>query len=392
MREGWSKKRLRDVADVFAGQSAPQKQEDYSSNGTPFIKAGNLFDLINGTEENSIQKVTDFSAQKNGLKKYKSGSVLFAKSGMSCLKGYVYVMQNDCYVVSHLAIIQPKAHVISPYLKYHFMYHKPYLFAKDTAYPSISITDISNYVILVPDISKQKQITYELDMITELISKYDEQLKELDKLSQSIFYEMFGDPVENEKGWKQQKLGEIADFKNGLNYKKTEKGFKYKFLGVSDFQDKMSICSSSLKDIILDEEIKREYYLQDGDLVFVRSNGSKELVGRSIIVMTNGELTTYSGFCIRCRIKSGTITSMLLSSILTSPSMKPLITNSGRGCNISNLNQKILSSLDIILPPLSLQQSFARKIEAIEAMKAKVKEAKKEAETLLAARMQYWFE
>ena len=57
-----------------------------------------------------------------------------------------------------------------------------------------------------------------------------------------------------------------------------------------------------------------------------------------------------------------------------------------------NLNTTIMKNFVQILPPLSLQQSFARKIEAIEAMKSKVREAKKEAETLLAARMQYWFE
>ena len=82
MREGCTEKRLKDIADVFAGQSAPQKQEDYSSNGTPFIKAGNLYDLINGTKENSIQKVTELTAKQYKLKKYKAGSVLFAKSGM----------------------------------------------------------------------------------------------------------------------------------------------------------------------------------------------------------------------------------------------------------------------------------------------------------------------
>ena len=200
MREGWVEKRLKDVAFVFAGQSAPQKQEDYSLTGTPFIKAGNLSELISGKNEDSILKVTDFAVEKYGLKKYKSGSVLFAKSGMSCLKGYVYVTKNDCYVVSHLAIVQPKEDVNSYYLKYHFMYHKPYLLAKDTAYPSISLADILNYKLLLPKLEKQYQIVSELDMITEMISKYDEQLKELDKLSQSIFYEMFGDPIENEIG------------------------------------------------------------------------------------------------------------------------------------------------------------------------------------------------
>ena len=385
MREGWVEKRLKDVAFVFAGQSAPQKQEDYSLTGTPFIKAGNLSELISGKNEDSILKVTDFAVEKYGLKKYKSGSVLFAKSGMSCLKGYVYVTKNDCYVVSHLAIVQPKEDVNSYYLKYHFMYHKPYLLAKDTAYPSISIADILNYKIILPKIEKQEQIASELDMITEMISKYDEQLKELDKLSQSIFYEMFGDPVENEKGWEVKKIVEIADATIGLTYKPEN---------VAD-NGVIVLRSGNIKNSALDftdilrveTNIPSHKYVKDGDILMCTRNGSLRHVGKVAIIKNLNEQMTYGAFMTVIRSEMNPY----LYGYFNTPAFRDSLIH-GKTTTINQITVKMLNETSLPIPPLPLQQSFARKIEAIEAMKSKVREAKKEAETLLAARMQYWFE
>lgn len=399
MREGWVEKRLKDVASVFAGQSAPQKKEDYSLTGTPFIKAGNLSELISGKTENSILKVTDFAVEKYGLKKYKSGSVLFAKSGMSCLKGYVYVTKCDCYVVSHLAIVQPKDKVNSYYLKYHFMYHKPYLLAKDTAYPSISIADILNYKILLPKIEKQEQIVSELDMITEMISKYDEQLKELDKLSLSIFYEMFGDPVENEKGWEVKTLKNISEKITSGNNAKLATG-TYKSEGIPYFR-----CQNvwknriDFKDMVyIDEETNQKLkssVLKHNDLLITkigRINTENSSLGRVSIYKGEDFQANLSGNLCFIRLLD-TVNPIFVLNIMISNYFRDYI----RRTTVGGTDKRALKSpqigrFPIILPPLALQQSFARKIEAIEAMKSKVREAKKEAETLLAARMQYWFE
>ena len=391
MREGWSKKYLKDVAEVFAGQSAPQKQEDYSSNGTPFIKAGNLSDLINGADENSIQKVTDISVNKYGLKKFKSGSVLFAKSGMSCLKGYVYVMKSDCYVVSHLAIIQPKSNVISNYLKYHFMYHKPYLLAKDTAYPSISIADILNYIIFVPDIDKQEKIVSELDKITEMISKYDEQLKELDKLSQSIFYEMFGDPVENEKGWDFDSIENLCSVIVDCPHStpiKANNVTNYPCIRTSELKNG-NISWDTMQYLNEDEYQKRISRLcpKDGDVVFGREGS----IGDAVI-LPKGYHFSLGQRTMLFRVKTSIVSNIYFHRLLLSEWMKRNIRRVNVSSTVAHINIKDIKCFKLPVPPLPLQQSFARKIEAIEAMKSKVKEAKKEAETLLAARMQYWFE
>ena len=177
----------------------------------------------------------------------------------------------------------------------------------------IKLGDITNAILPLPPLSMQETIVSELDKINELIRLKKEQLKDYDNLAQSIFYEMFGDPVVNEKGWEVKKFSEVASFKNGLNFRKNENGYSYKILGVGDFKNNYVVNSSLLEYINLNDELSSDYFLKPEDIVFVRSNGSKELVGRCVSVDCT-EPTTYSGFCIRCRLdeNSGVLPMYLL--------------------------------------------------------------------------------
>ena len=80
---------------------------------------------------------------------------------------------------------------------------------------NIKFSDLSLFPIPLPPLPEQEKIVAELDCLSGIIEKKKQQLKELDALAQSIFYEMFGDPVENEKGWEVKKLGEICKTTSG---------------------------------------------------------------------------------------------------------------------------------------------------------------------------------
>lgn len=283
-------------------------------------------------------------------------------------------------------IISPKQELDAKFLLYYLQWYKIPNLGYSRHYKLLKEINIP-----LPPKSTQLAIVSELDKINELIRLKKEQLKDFDNLAQSIFYEMFGDPVENEMGWEVKKLGEFANFKNGLNFSKSTNGCLIRFLGVSDFQNRKQISSNELEHITLSESISEDYLLKTGDIVFVRSNGNKELIGRSVKLNIT-EPTTYSGFCIRCRIITDVIDKEFVAFILKTPAVHQLMTNSGRGCNISNLNQKNLNSIPIICPPYNLQHLFAQRIEQIEHQKAEVQKAITDLETLLASRMQYWFE
>ena len=101
----------------------------------------------------------------------------------------------------------------------------------------------------------------------------------------------------------------------------------------------------------------KEYLLQNGDIVFVRSNGNKALVGRCLAVYPNNVATTYSGFCIRYRKTDENLEIPYLLQVLKTDSMRKNMV--GRGANIQNLNQQILGRLMIPIPPLELQKQYS---------------------------------
>ena len=129
--------------------------------------------------------------------------------------------------------------------------------------------------------------------------------------------------------------------------------------------------------------------LRDGDIVFVRSNGNKALVGRCLIVYPHDTPTTYSGFCIRYRLTSNVINADYLVRVLKTDSMRKKMM--GRGANIQNLNQQILASLDIPIPPLELQNRFAAFVAEVDKSKLAVKQSLEKLETLKKSLMQQYF-
>ena len=151
---------------------------------------------------------------------------------------------------------------------------------------------------------------------------------------------------------------EMGYCKNGMNFHTGDNGVEMHCLGVGDFKDYAVIDGTNHLPIIsLNEAPPEESMLQDGDIVFVRSNGNKALVGRCLVVYPHSTPTTYSGFCIRYRLTSDEVNTIYLLRVLKTDSMRKKMV--GRGANIQNLNQQILATLDIPTPPMGLQKQFA---------------------------------
>ena len=162
--------------------------------------------------------------------------------------------------------------------------------------------------------------------------------------------------------WDTKALLSIGKCKNGMNFHYDDSGVEIHCLGVGDFKD-LSVISDTtiLPKISLNEMPSDEYLLQNDDIVFVRSNGNKALVGRSLAIYPNDTPTTFSGFCIRFRKDDDSIIVPYLLRVMKTDSIRKKM--AGRGANIQNLNQQILSTLKIPIPPLALQQQFATFVE-----------------------------
>lgn len=238
-------------------------------------------------------------------------------------------------------------------------------------------------------LSVQTNIVTELDTIQSAIDNKKQQLALLDEAVKSRFIEMFGDnPIENGK-WKVEKLGNLGLCKNGMNFSYEDNGFEINCLGVGDFKDNAVISNcEKLPVISLNEKPSEEYLLKDNDIVFVRSNGNKELVGRSVLVHPR-VLTTFSGFCIRFRLSTDSINHLFLLQFLKMPNTRKNM--AGRGANIQNLNQQILSNLDIPVPQIELQNNFATFVQQIDKSKFVVKQQIADLQELLDSKMQEYF-
>ena len=293
--------------------------------------------------------------------------------------GRVSIYPAKSSLVGTMQYIIPSSKCTINYL-YHFLCSLNLSkFVSGATIPHIYFKDYGKCLIPIPTIEEQGMIASELDMITEMISKYDEQLKELDKLSQSIFYEMFGDPVENEKGWEVKIISDVSTYFNGVAHEQ-------------DIDDDGEFTLINSKFISTNGKVqkrtnKQHFPLLKNDLTMVLSDvpNGKALAKCYLVNEDNKYSLNQRICCFR-----GYEGAPLFFKYVVNRHQYFLSFNDGKGQ--TNLRKGDVEKMPIILPPLPLQQSFARKIEAIEAMKSKVREAKKEAETLLAARMQYWFE
>jgi type I restriction enzyme M protein len=170
--------------------------------------------------------------------------------------------------------------------------------------------------------------------------------------------------------WPIVTLGEICSFKNGLNFNKTSSGHSVKIIGVSDFQANLYAPLAGLAEIHLDTPPANEYLVRGGDILFVRSNGNPDLVGRSVIVPTPNEPTTFSGFTIRGRFEDERALPLFYAHFFKSRDFAEMIKTVGQGANIRNLSQVILNELKVPLPPLATQQAIVAEIEAEQALVA----------------------
>lgn len=249
---------------------------------------------------------------------------------------------------------------------------------------------LSQIKIPLPPLEIQKQIAENLDKVTRTIDLCHTILEKLDLLVKARFVEMFGDPVANPKKWDTKLFLDIGKCKNGMNFHYDDSGVEVHCLGVGDFKDLSIINDTSiLPKISLNEMPTEEYLLQNGDIVFVRSNGNKALVGRSLAIYPNDIPTTFSGFCIRFRKENNSILISYLLRVLKTDSIRKKM--AGRGANIQNLNQQILSTLEIPVPPLNLQEQFAHFVEQTDKLKSAVYRVLEKAEILKKALMQEYF-
>lgn len=378
MREGWEYKRLGELCDIVMGQS-PMGNSINENNGIEFHQGKTNFG--------------DKFLMESGI--YTTSPIRIAekKTILLCVRapvGIINITERQVCIGRGLSSLKPRLGLELLYLYYCLLSKQNYFESNSTGstFKAISSKVINNTIIQFPSKSTQLSIVSELDKLNELIRIKKEQLKDYDTLAQSIFYEMFGDPVENEKGWEVKTFGEC--FSIGAGGTPSTKVKEYWDNGTIPW-----IGSNMCQNCIITETdgkfITEEGLTHSSTKLLALGTVLVALVGATIgkVGLLRIETCTNQNVAFIKVQETETFTSEFVYYHLMG--LYGEFMKIGQG-NFKMANQRFIKLLPISLPPLPLQQSFAQKIEQIEQQKAAIQKTITDLETLLAARMQYWFD
>lgn len=391
MRKGWEYKKLGEVLETTSGGTPSKSHKEYYVGGTiPWLRSG---EVSKGDIYDAELYITEEGLKKSSAKLFPIDTVLIAMYGATV--GQVGILKSTMCTNQAICGILPNKDFHPNFLKYVLLANKKnYLKqAIGGAQPNISQQVIKSTYIPIVKFSEQESVVSELDKINELIRLKKEQLKDFDNLAQSLFYEMFGDPVENEMGWEVKKLGEVCNITSSKRIFADE----YTDKGIPFYRSKEVIERSKGLPISVElfisperySEIKEKFGIPNVGDILVTAVGT---IGKIWSIDTDEKFYFKDGNLVWLK----DIDSSLVNTIFFRRLLEYLIDEykkiNANGAAYSALTIAKLKLMQCPLPPLPLQHLFAQRIEQIEHQKAEVQKSITDLETLLASRMQYWFE
>jgi type I restriction enzyme S subunit len=390
MRKNWTYKTFGEVGSFLRGKSI--QKADFVEKGMPCIHYGQIHTKFGISVEKHLSEIPQEVYNKSIIAS--PGDVIIAITSEdlegSC-KSTAWLGNYDVAVSAHAAVfkhnLNPK--FIAYYLRSNSFYTEKEKYARGFKVMEIKPTDIARIPIPVPSQEIQQSVVDELDKTNELIALKRSELTDLDILGQSIFYEMFGDPIENEKEWKQKRIGDVCvekkDIKRASKYFKDSDDIKY--IDISSI-DNTSNCIIGTTSFSFDNAPSRaQQKVEKGDILvsLVRPN----LKNIAIVNLEGNNLVASSGFCV---LRAKEISNLFIKSLVLTPHFTEYLVKRVAGANYPAVREDDIKDCLIGVPPLTLQQSFTQRIEAIEKQKEQISSSINDLETLLASRMQYWFD
>ena len=369
MKEGWTYKKLGEICEKGTSNISLNKIEDNEGNYPLYGASG------------YVKSIDFFHQSKPYIGVVKDGNGV----------GRVGLYPAMTSLVGTMQYIYPKGGNEIGYLKYLLIGLHLEKFKTGAAIPHIYYKDYSKSLVPVPSLREQQQIVSELDLLSGVIEKQKAQIEELDKLAQSIFYEMFGDPVTNEKGWETDLLKNnveemfLGPFGSALkvdSYVQSSEAYCMVYEQKHAIQATLNLENHFINKAKFDTLSRFE--VKPGDFIM----SCRGTIGKIYRLPENAPKGIIHPSLMKIRIKTDAYIPLYFSDMITKIVANE---NTNGNCVQMAITAKALGNKYLPLPPLSLQQEFAAKIEAIEAMKAKVRQSLKESEQLFNSRMDYYF-
>jgi type I restriction enzyme S subunit len=381
---GWKTAKLGSLFETTSGGTPLSTIKAFYDGGSiPWIMSGEVCENV----KEATRFITEVGLSNSSAKIFPKRTVLVAMYGATA--GEVGILNIEACTNQAVCGILPNQNYLPRFLYFLLLWHREALVSQATgnAQPNISQAKIRDLDIPVIGLSEQKRIVAILDEAFEGIATARANAENclLLSLSASEQYRdgfFFTCASKNAKS-----LGEIASFRNGVNFTKSSRGRRVKIVGVKDFKDRFSIPADDLETVTIDGEINGEDLLKKGDLLTVRSNGSAELIGRTMVADDQPAEALHSGFTIRTRLSAKNVLPEYVCHFMRSGETRKRLMDGGTGVNIKSLNQSTLANLVIPLPPVveqkvivskldqlftntvALQDVYKRKITALDALK-----------------------
>ncbi len=352
----WKAEKLENISILLKrGKSAK-----YGNSTIQIIKSGQArgFKEFDFLEKHFVDST--FILDERQLKK---GDILINSSGVGTAGRVTLFDVDGVFVVdSHITILRPNQDLVLPNFVLQSLARIGFknieaMALGQSGQIELTLTDIKNIKIPLPPKDVQEKIVAEIEVLEAKEAEAKAEIEANKKLITYCFANLAFD---------EQNLGNIAAFKNGLNYSRSSVGDSIKIVGVKDFQDNFSPVLSSLEETQIDGNLSDDFVLKPKDILVVRSNGSANLVGRFLFIDKLTDKTSFSGFTIRIRPINSDVDAKFLCYFLRTDIVRNKIISESGGSNIKSLNQTLLSSIQIPLPPLAEQQKIVSQITEIE--------------------------
>lgn len=389
--------RLSDIFDLQMGKTPSRSKSEFWNDGSN--KWVSIADLTKSDKYISTTKetISDLAVAKSGIKKVPKDTVIMS---FKLSLGKTAITTEEMYTNEAIMSFQNIGRYAS---NNNFIYH---LFSsfdwsintnKAVMGATLNKATLTDIQIPLPPLEIQEKIAKNLDTASELVKLHKTKLLELDKLIQSVFYDMFGDPVTNEKGWSVEKLGDITSGKtsNGFFAKRDDycSNGNVSILGVADIVNRMYSRMTNLPKTNATENDMLKFAVKYGDLLFCRSSLVAEGIGKASIIHKDVNCNTlFECHVIRVQLDLKKSVPEYIQQFTTSTYFRNQVLKYAKTSTMTTIGQDGIINNNILLPPLPLQEKFANIVTEIEKQKQDVQNALKDAEMLYNSLMQKYFE
>lgn len=346
----------------------PNRADAFNFDGgtVPWVKSGELKSRF---VERAEESITEAALNSSAAKLVPKGALLVAMYGATV--GEVSELKIDAATNQAVCHIVPDpVRCDRDYLFHALVASKPTLLSRRVggAQPNISQGIIKSLKIPLPPVPEQRRIAAILETADALRAKRREAIAKLDQLLQSVFLDMFGDPVTNPRGWPLVELGSLVSDgpQNGLYKPASDYGSGTPILRIDGFRAGDVIDDLPAKRVRLDITDVAKYQLRHADLVINRVN-SPEHLGKPALIGELSEPVVFESNMMRLTLDQGRVSPKYLLKALLQQNVRDQISRRRKDAvNQSSINQTDVSTLTITLPPVGVQEKFAAAVLACE--------------------------